>query len=51
MMITIVVTCGYDSFGAVRKSQVYRNLASKNGSAGTNSQVYRKLALKKWECS
>jgi hypothetical protein len=41
MMITIVVTGRYVSFGAVRKSQVYRNLASKNGNAGTNSQVCR----------
>jgi hypothetical protein len=45
-MITFVVTGRYISFGAVIKSQVYRNLASKNGNAGTNGQVYRKLELK-----
>jgi len=46
MIITFVVTGRYVSFGAVRKSQVYRNLASKNGNAGTNSQVCRNLVLK-----
>ena len=47
-MITIVVTGRYGSFGAIRKSLVYRNLASKNWSSGGNCQVYRNLASKNW---
>jgi hypothetical protein len=45
-MITIMVAGRYDSFGVVRKSQVCRNLASKNGIAVRDSQVYRNLASK-----
>jgi hypothetical protein len=30
MIIKIAVTGGHDSFGAVRNSQIYRNLALKN---------------------
>jgi hypothetical protein len=50
-MITTVVIGRYDSFSAVRKGQVYRNLTLKNATAGTNSQVHRSIMENDWRFS